>query len=239
MTTVSIMQPAYLPWLGFFDRIVKSDVVVILDHVTIDKNTKTQFTNRNRVWGANGPVWLTVPVMTGGKKDTTPIHDIAVAPNIKWQSKHVRTLQASYAKAPFFADYAPLLIELISAARPLLVDYINPVTDLLLSQLGLERQIVFASEMDLRARKDELVVEICKKLAATTYISGPFGRDYLDRTAFAASGIGLRFHDYPHPEYPQRKPPFQPYLSVIDLLFNCGPEALDTLTSPNTALAAS
>lgn len=239
MTTVTIMQPAYLPWLGFFDRIEKSDVVIILDHVTIDKNTKTQFTNRNRIWSNTGSTWLTVPVQTKGSKQETPIHDIQVASNIKWQRKHTATLQAAYGKAPCFKDYAAPILDLISRDAPLLVDYLNPITDHLLECLGISRKILYSHDLAPQKQKAELVLELCQSCNASRYISGPFGRDYLDLALFREAGIEVVFHDYPHPEYTQRGEGFTSHLSVVDLLFNHGAEARDILISDPECLALS
>lgn len=237
MTTVTIMQPAYLPWLGFFDRIEKSDVVIILDHVTIDKNTKTQFTNRNRIRSNAGSAWLTIPVQTKGSKQETPICEIQVASNIKWQRKHTATLQGAYGKTPWFKEYAGPLLELISQEKPLLVDYLNPITDHLLERLDISRKLIYSHSLSPQERKADLVLELCQSCGATRYISGPFGRDYLDLARFKEAGIEVVFHDYPHPEYTQRGEGFVSHLSLLDLLFNHGPEARDILISDPKCLA--
>ncbi len=237
MTTVSIMQPAYLPWLGFFDRIAKSDTVVILDHVAIDKNTKTQFTNRNRVRTNSGASWLTIPIQTKGIKQETPIHDILVSDRINWQRKHISSLQANYSKTPYYKDFSKGLFALLEQKSPNLVDYINPITDHLLDILDLKPNLIYSHQLKTRARKADLVLEICKKCSADMYISGPFGRDYLDLHAFREAGIEVVFHDYRHPLYRQNGDPFIPHLSIVDLLFNCGPGATDILLSDPDSLA--
>ena len=237
MTTVSIMQPAYLPWLGFFDRIAKSDTVVILDHISIDKNTKTQFSNRNRVRTNSGPTWLTIPISTKGPKQETPIHDIRVSDTINWQRKHIATLHSSYAKTIYFKEHSPELFGILETKHPRLVDYVNPITTCLLDTLDIHRDIVFSHSLGLQSRKSALVLEICQKCNATRYISGPFGRDYLDLSQFAAAGIEVVFHDYPHPSYSQRGDGFLSHLSVVDLLFNCGPEARRILLADPSCLS--
>lgn len=232
---VSIMQPAYLPWLGYFDRIAQSDRHVVLDTVRIDHNTKTQFTNRNRVLTANGPVWLTVPISTSGRQDHLRIADIEVARREKWQRKHWETIRQSYRRAPYFEHHEPFLSECFSRDWVRLSPLLDFLTEYLLHSLGITTPLVRSSALPVSADKSDLVLQICCEVGAQVYISGPFGRDYLDLASFERAGIEVRFQNYQHPSYTQLHPGFEPYMSVIDLLLNHGPDSLGILRNEKAA----
>jgi hypothetical protein len=226
---VSISQPAYLPWLGYFDRIAASDLHVVLDHVPLERSSTTRFTNRNKVRGTEGALWLTVPVVGASRQPL--IHATAIDNTQAWQQKHRRTLEQGYAKAPHFAVLAGLLE--LSYGRPweLLHELLAAQRTWLLDALDVTTRTVTSSELDVPGSKSELILRLCEAVGATTYLSGPFGRDYLDGAAFERAGIALRFHDYVHPVYAQGPLPFEPYLSVVDLLAHHGPDSLHLLRS--------
>jgi hypothetical protein len=213
------MQPAYLPWLGYIQRAMHSDLLVVLDHVKIDWHSKTQFTNRNRVLTVNGPIWLTIPLQ---KKDSGEmyINTIHINNNEKWYKKHLMTLEQSYAKSLFFNQYKEFFINFYSKQYDLLVDAIDMSSNYLLHAFGCTTKQIKSSDIDVPGQKAELVLNICRACNADTYISGPFGREYLDREAFKKAGIKVLFHDFTPFEYPQIGQTFIPYLSSIDMLFN-------------------
>ncbi len=230
---VSIMQPAFLPWLGFFDRLLTSDLLIVLDHVQIDMNSKTKFVNRNRIRTATGWIWLTVPLLTKGLSDLA-INKLRILEDSPWRKKMWRAIEASYSQSPFFATYA----ETVSAALDQPIDNIanldRVLTDALLARMEIELPVMYSSAMPIGGVKDDLLISLCSDVGATSYISGPFGRDYIDRTKFEDAGIGLMFHDYEHPRYEQAFPGFEPYMSMIDLLFNHGPKSKDILVTGRT-----
>ena len=214
------MQPAYLPWLGYFHRLMLSDLHVVLDSVPASKG---DFSNRNRIRTPQGWSWLTVP-MTGSRM-TTSIHELQTDPKQQWQERHWKTIETAYRKAPYFHMFEPVVREAVLAPAPTLERACLNVLEPLTQAFGIATPIVFAKDLDLHERKSELVLEICRKTKATTYISGPLGRHYLDRDAFTRASVEVRFHDYVHPVYPQVYDGFVPLLSAIDVLFNCGPQA--------------
>jgi len=228
---VSINQPAYLPWLGYFHRIAVSDSHIILDHVQFEKNG---FTNRNKVRTHEGWSWLTVPVQTSGKFGDLPIHCIKIANEQNWASKHWQTLQFNYSKAPFFAQHAAYLEDLYKRPWLRLADLANEVTRYLLDAFGIHTKCYRSSEMSARGRKDELLLNLCLELGATTYLSGPLGRNYLREDLFNDHGITLRYDDYQHPTYPQVYTGFEAYMSAVDLLFNTGPASLEIILKNQT-----
>jgi hypothetical protein len=227
---VSISQPAYLPWLGYFDRINQSDIAVVLDTVMLERSSKTRFTNRNKVRTENGWSWLTIPVQTSGLGQPL-IKDVLIENEQNWQGKHWGTIQQNYSKCSFFSDHAFFFRKLFETEWKLLSELLAISTNYLLDTLQIEAAMVSSSNLSVDGQKADLILSICKELGATSYISGPFGRDYLNLTDFEAAGIEVIFHDYLHPEYRQRYQGFEPYMSVIDLLFNHGPKSLEILSS--------
>jgi hypothetical protein len=229
---VSIMQPAYLPWLGFFDRIAASDVLILLDHVLIDRNSKTKFANRNRIRTPDGWTWLTVPIRSKGRHGELLLNEIEVNNETDWRAKHWRAIEMNYRRAPHFADYAAPFQAMYETEWATLAALNAAGQKIFTEALGIGTRTMLSSEMDCRETKDRLIVELCEKAGATAYISGPFGRDYVKPEDFRAAGVELLFHDYDHPEYKQCFEGFEPYMSAIDLLFNHGPAALQILRRP-------
>ena len=223
---VSINQPAYLPWPGYFDRIMKADTHVVLDHVQFEKNS---LTNRNKIKTPQGWSWLTVPVKTKGKFKECPIKDIETNETMNWAHKHWQSILSNYKKAPFFSDYADFFEKLYSQEWLLLNDILTETNNFFQKTLDIETKTINSSSLNLSRSKSELVLEICQNLEADTYLSGPLGRDYLNVESFHQAGVKVLYHDYQYPDYPQMHGDFEPYLSVIDLLFNCGPDSRERL----------
>ncbi len=224
---VTIIQPAYLPWLGFFNRMALADVLVILDHVRIDQNSKTKFANRNRIKTAQGAVWLTVPINTKGSEAPLELNRITLASN-NWQRSHWKTIEMSYARAAHLKQYAAQLEGLYAASYERLDEVNSAFFSFLAGEFGLGgKRVELSSNLDLTTSKGDLILEICDRLGANAYISGPFGRDYLDAEAFKSKGLRLYFHDYLHPVYPQCGADFISHLSALDLLLNCGSDAAE------------
>ncbi len=223
---VSINQPAYLPWLGYFERIARSDLHVVLDHVQFEKNS---FTNRNKVRTREGSTWLTVPLATKGKFGDLAINTLEFAANDPWQRKHWATLRMNYTRAPFFARYAPAYEAIYARSWSGFMPLVRALLEQHLRDLEIGTPLRFSSEMGVAGTKSELVLNLCQAAGATTYLSGKMGRDYLDSGAFAAAGIGVEFQDYAHPVYAQAAPGFEAALGILDLLFNHGPASRDIL----------
>lgn len=231
---VSINQPAYLPWLGYFHRIAVSDVHIVLDHVQFEKNS---FTNRNKVRTADGWCWLTVPVKTAGKFGDLSIHEIEISNEKKWGLKHWQAIRLNYSKAPFFAQHAAFFEGIYARPWGSLNDVIRAITEYLLDAFGIRTKLYFSSQMKVSGKKDELVLNLCRELNATQYLSGPLGRDYLREEMFRSHGIEVRYDDYHHPVYSQAYSGFEPYMAAIDLLFNAGPASLDIILKDQEQIA--
>ena len=223
---LSIMQPAYLAWLGYYDRIMKSDLHVILDHVQMEKGG---FTNRNRIRTKTGSAWLTVPVKKTGSLQDLQINKVECDNNQKWARKHMAGLQTWYGKAPFFKHYRDEISAIYENSPERLVDITDAFEKLLLSFLDIDTPMIKSSQMKVTSTKSQLVLDICLEAGASKYLSGPFGREYLDLETFSDAGIEVLWHDYDHPEYQQAYEGFEPYMSAIDVLFNHGPAARDII----------
>jgi len=221
MTVVAIHQPQYLPWLGYFDKLDRCDVFCLLDTVQYKKN---EFQNRNRIKTADGWQWLTVPVTY---RFPQRINEVGVNQTVDWQRKHLQALKTNYSKAPFFDTYYANFDKFYQKSYGMIVDVNVASIDLLVQLLGLEGKLVLASSLQLETEDPTLrLVEICKNLGGDSYLSGRDGAKYMDVDMFKNNQIEVLFQDFKHPQYPQCYAPFEPNMSVVDLLFNCGPESL-------------
>ncbi|NPV76947.1 MAG: WbqC family protein [Anaerolineae bacterium] len=223
---VVILQPSYIPWRGYFHQIVLADIFVFYDDVKYDKNG---WRNRNRIKTPSGSQWLTIPVLTARlEQDQIPINQIKIDSSKNWAKKHWNALTTSYRKAPFFQKIAPLLEQAYSSQPELLSEFTIPLTIQLAHRLGIEKtQFIQSSSLaGITGKKTDRLISILKRLGATEYISGPAAKDYLEEEKFLSNGIQLKYMVYDYPEYPQLYPPFDPNLSILDLLFMTGPEAI-------------
>lgn len=222
---VCIHQPMYLPWCGLFDRIARSDLFILLDNAQYSKN---YFINRNKIKTPRGWTWLTVPVISHGKAGQR-IMDVETDGKIPWERQHWKSISVSYGKAPFFRDYEPFFSELYSSRHERLNEVIMKTLIYLMESLAIRTKVVRSSELEVEGKKNEFILNLCRHVEADEYLSGPDGRNYLDLHQWDAAGIDVLFHDYHHPVYPQQYGAFEPNMSVIDLLFNCGYDSKDTL----------
>ncbi len=225
---VSINQPAYLPWLGYFDRIVQSDIHIVLDNVQIERNTSTSFTNRNKIRTSQGWSWLTVPISRGHTSNDEIINNVKINGE-HWKRKHLNSLILSYNRSPYFEKHKIWFEKFYYQSWSHLNQLLKQSTTYLLKSLCIETPLYYSSEMNVNGQKSDLILNYCKAVSATTYLSGPFGRDYLDATSFNEAGIEIKYHEYSHPEYVQNHGEFMPYISIVDLIFNHGPDSLNIL----------
>jgi arginyl-tRNA synthetase len=221
---VAIHQPQYLPWLGYFDKIDRSDVFVFLDNVQFKKN---EWQNRNKIKTSEKWQWITVPVI---HKFGQEISEVKINNTVTWGKKHLNTIITNYSKAPFFKEHVEFFEKTFAREWQYLVDINIHVIQYLTEALGISyKKFVRASEYALSEEPTERLTDICKEMGGDVYLSGKDGANYLDLDKFENEGIQVIFQDYKHPQYPQLYGDFEPYLSVIDLLFNCGPESLSIL----------
>ena len=230
---VAIVQSNYIPWRGYFDIIGLADQFVLYDIVQF---TKRDWRNRNRIKTAVGPKWLTIPVMTSGAFQQT-IAETRIADG-SWAVKHWRSLSHAYSRAPYFEHYRPRLAEiyqtcgsmtLLSAVNRALIEFVS-------GELGLKTTISDAVDYAVGDDRNGRLVEVCLALGAGIYVSGPSARGYLDIGRFRDVGIEVEFMDYSaYRPYPQLHGVFEPSVSVLDLLFNVGPQAPTYMLHPSQA----
>jgi hypothetical protein len=226
---VVVVQSNYIPWKGYFDLINWADEFILFDD---RQYTRRDWRNRNRIKTPRGPAWLTIPVQVKGRY-LQRIDETRIAP-LDWPRQHWETIQHSYSRAQYFADYRDFFEELYLGTCE---DYLSRVNHRFLRAvcdlLGIRTRITWSSDYEAAGDKTERLVELCRQAGATEYLSGPSARAYLEEDRFHAAGITLRYADYGgYPEYSQLYPPFDHYVSVLDLLFNEGPEAHRYLLSP-------
>jgi len=220
-----VLQPSYLPWLGYFDQMRRADVFVFYDDVQYDRES---WRNRNRIKTREGWQWLTVPVRLGGRFGSA-IVDVEIDERRDWRRKHLMTLAQSYARAPYLKRYLEGIERILLARGARLVDLNIELTRYLSDELGLTTRCLRSSELGVAGARSERLVDICRALQATHYLTGDAARSYLDETLFEEAGIRVEYHGYRHPSYSQLHGEFLPYMSVVDLLFNCGEDSLEVL----------
>jgi hypothetical protein len=224
-----VMQPTYLPWMGYFDLMDQSTIFVFLDNVQFAKQTWQQ---RNRIRTAKGFDWLTVPIKIKGLH-LQRIDQVTIVPDKSFPRKHMRVLELNYRRAAYFHNYWPGLSKILSAGDTSLAALNIRLVRWMADEMGLDTRFEVASGMRLEGKRSELLVDICGKVGAKTYLSPIGSADYLveDQGLFRDNDIQVLLHNYEHPTYTQVFEPFIPYTSAIDLLLNEGEKALDIIRS--------
>lgn len=231
-----ILQPSYIPWRGYFHQIAKSDLFVFFDDVQYDKRG---WRNRNKIKTAAGSSWLSIPVFNkGAQTDHLPINHIEVCWDRPWNREHWNSIKLAYRKAPFFEQTAAVLEPFYASTPNMLADFTIEQTIALARHLGIKNtRYMRSSEIEgVTGTKTDRLIDILKKVNATHYISGPSARDYIEKEKFEEAGISLEFMVYDYPEYPQFYPPFEAQVSIIDLMFMTGPDAIHYILSENEKL---
>ena len=226
MTRVAIMQPTYLPWSGYFGLMQSVDVFILLDSVQFARRSWQQ---RNQIKTANGAQWLSVPVLSKGKRDQL-ICEAELDKSSGFATTHRRSIEMSYSRTPHFKQYADTLLPLLADSSPLLADMTISLILQVKAQLGIETRVMRASELDGIGAKADLLASLCSQIGATAYVSPLGSKDYLDESdAFEKIGVPVQYYEFKHPEYPQPFGRFLPYMSIIDMLFNCGERSPDLI----------
>ena len=219
---IAVIQSCYVPWRGFFDLIGRCDQYVIFDRT---QYVKRHWHNRNRIKTASGVEWFTIPVISKGRYGQ-PIDEVEIEK--PWAEKHWRTLELAYRRAPFFEALAPTVRDWYErAAKEKRLTEVNALfLREIASLLGLGTRIVRDTDYPTQGVKTERLLGIARAAGADRYLSGPSAKAYFDESLFASAGIGVEWMSYEgYPEYRQLHGPFEPAVSVLDLLFNVGSEA--------------
>src|SRR5574337_8587 len=220
---VAVHQPQYLPWLGYFDKMDQCDLFVFLDSVQFKKN---EWQNRNRIKTASDWQYLTVPVQ---HRFPQAILDVQIDNRADWARKHLQALMVHYGKAPYFADHLPFLLEVYAKRWASLCELCIVLIQYLTAVIGITVKVVRSSEGQFSEEPTERLIEICRWAGADAYLAGAGGLNYMRLDRFRQEGIQVVQQAFEPPIYPQLYGRFEPNLSVVDLLFNCGPASLEIL----------
>lgn len=221
MKVAVIHQPDFLPYLGFFHRLLHADIFVMLDHVQFVTNGRNSWTHRDKIKTAKGEQWLTVGVRKVSLG--TPINQVMLA-DTGWRMENLNLLKENYRNAPYYSEIFPRLETLYATPCERLVEFNAASIQLLMDWFELEIPMAYSSSLDPVGRKNELLVDILGKIEATDYLSGVGARSYFSPEPYESAGIAVRWQEFSHPQYPQQFGEFIPYLSSIDTFFNCGIE---------------
>lgn len=234
----AIHQPTFMPWLGYFDRMLQSDLFVLLDHVQFERRN---YQNRTLIRVEDEARWLTVPVVQLSQKERIIEKRVDnpadIAAGRWWGPNHFLTLRYAYRKAPFFDLYAPRIRAILETPWGKLVDLNIATLDFLREALGITTPMVRSSELAVEGQRSGLLLNVCKRVGASAFLGGMGGsREYLDLAAFREAGVGVLWQQFNHPHYPQcGSAPFIKGLSALDLLFNCGPRSGALLREASTS----
>lgn len=226
---LSVHQPQYIPWLGYFNKIVRSDGFVFLDRVQYKPR---EFQNRNKIRTKDGWMWLSVPVVSKDR-NRQKICDCIIDNKFPWQRKHLTSLKVWYSSSNFFNEYFSFFEQVYAKKWERLVDLNVHIINYILKQLFISKPIYFESQLDIVGIGTDRIIEICKKLKADTYLSGIGGKEYLEEQKFIKANVRLIYQNFVHPVYHQQfmsdKSDFIPYMSILDLLFNKGSKSREIL----------
>lgn len=229
MKRIAILQSNYIPWKGYVDVLASVDEFVIYDEVQFTKN---DWRNRNKIKTKNGVEWLTIPVRQA--RLDQKISETVVSDK-RWAVKHWKAISNNYARAPYFSTYAPVFEQVYRQAAEL--TFLSEINIFFLQKicelLGIPTVISSSREYDLSADRVGRLVSICQQAGASTYLSGPAAKDYLEEGRFEAKGIKVEWMDYSgYREYTQLFPPFEHAVTILDLIFNVGPQCRTYMKQP-------
>jgi hypothetical protein len=218
---VAIVQSNYIPWKGYFDLIASVDEFIICDAV---QYTHRDWRNRNRIKTPQGMRWLTVPVLTKGR--ALQLIRETQTDGSHWAAVHWRTIASNYARTPHFEQIAASLEPIYKNPPPSLSGLNEKLIKTVCVMLGISTRITTDRSYRMVGGKSLRAADLCEQAGATTYVSGPAAKAYLDESILCARGIQTIWFDYSgYPEYPQLWGDFVHEVSILDLLFNCGPDA--------------
>lgn len=227
---VGMIQSNYLPWRGYFDFVDDVDLFIFYDDV---QYTHRDWRNRNKIKTNNGTNWITVPVI---HNSNTLINNAMIDYSQNWVDKHIKTISFAYSKAEYFSYYSDQLFELLSNKYKTISELNITLIKWIMSVLNIKTELRMSDEFGIDGDKYNRPLKILKKIGATKYLSGPAAKDYTDEEEFKRNGIILEYKSYDYPEYPQLWGGFEKNVSVIDLIFNCGPYSKNYLKSLSPVL---
>lgn len=217
--TVVIHQPDFLPYLGFFHRFLHADLWVVFDHVQFLNNSKS-WHNRDKIKTPSGEKWLTVAVQKCPQK--TPINEVLLSDTQDWRSDNLNLIRQNYSKAVYFKEIFPHIEKLYSLKVDRMIEFNLASIDMIMEMLDIKIDRVYSSSMSPQGFKNELLLDILKKTNGSRYLTGTGSKNYLDFELFREHKIEVVIQEFKHPVYPQLWGDFVPFLTTVDMLFNCG-----------------
>lgn len=220
--TVAIHQPNFFPWLGYFNKIARADVFIILDNVQFPKTGGT-WINRVQLAIQGAPAWITVPI-NRAYHGTRLICEMEINNNIPWRKNLMKTIQSNYGRAPYFSSILPFITDLVDQASDSLSDFNINVIRKVMEKLGLEiTKLVVSSDMAVEGSATQLLINLTRKAGGSAYLAGGGAGGYQEDELFSSQEVDLVYQNFQHPSYPQLNTPnFIPGLSIVDALMNCG-----------------
>ena len=221
MRKIAVLQSNYIPWKGYFDIIHDVDEFIFYDEVQFTKN---DWRNRNRIYTNAGVQWLTIPT-TGSI--TQSIDEVTMASD-QWQKKHYYALVTNYSKAPYFKQYQDFLEEVYLCRK---WEYLSELNRYLIEHishdfLGITTAFTNSRDYHSEGTGHYKLLSLLISAGAEYYVSGPAAKSYIHAEDYEKAGIELHWKDYSgYPEYKQLHEPFCHNVSILDLLFNTGPDA--------------
>lgn len=223
--TVGMIQSNYLPWRGYFDFIDDVDLFIFYDDV---QYTHRDWRNRNTIKTKEGLCWISVPVLHD--RDTL-VQSAAIDYSQRWRDKHIKTISLTYSKASFYKDYSQELFDIIQTKYHTISELNIELIKWTMNKLDIKTRLGMSKDFKVDGDKYERPLNIMEKIGATSYLSGPTAKPYTDSTKYQQAGIELKYKSYEYLPYNQLWGPFEPNVSIIDLLFNCGPDAYGLIKS--------
>lgn len=233
MRKVAIIQSNYIPWKGYFDFIASVDTFILFDSV---QYTRRDWRNRNKIKTAQGLSWLTVPVEAKGRYHQA-INEVMIAEE-DWAQKHWRSIEGSYRRAPHFEAEAGWIEDLYRAAASdrMLSGMNERFLRAICKRLGITTEILRCEDFELLDDRSARLAHLCAQVGGDIYVSGPAAQAYLDEAPFKDRGLSLEWFDYRgYPEYAQLWGPFEHGVTVLDVIFNCGPDSARAIRAERAA----
>lgn len=216
---VVIHQPDFLPYLGFFDRLLKADIYVVFDNVQYVRGSRA-WTSRDKIKTKNGEKWITVGIQKPPYGSL--IKDVLIQKNTEWRERSLNLIRENYRKAQFYREIMPYIEDLYSFQCERIMDFNLKSIKILMELFDIHIEMITASSLEASGKSNERIINIVKELGCHCYLSGVGARDYYNPELYEEAGVEVIWQKFEHPVYPQQFEGFIPYLSSIDLLFNCG-----------------
>lgn len=226
MTTICIHQPDFVPYLGFFQRLLMSQHFIVLDDV---KFIRDGWQHRDRIKSRHGSTWLTLTVSKGSHHQH--ICEVELSETKKWIESNLNLLRECYSKATHFSEIFPQVEAIYHAGHSRMIEFNCALLDLAMGYFDIAIPISRSSEYDINVSRSARLLALVQAKQGDTYLTGTGSRDYLDMEMFQAAGVQVIWQDFKHPVYPQLHGDFEPMLSCLDVLFNCGRDAAGVLRS--------